>query len=180
MGSHSRTWTSGICWSRDASFCKRGRFLIPSRPWISELMPLSIPIQNYRQQSPLKCLQTQCSRLFCLSFFCCGWEFVHGPTAQRLKNYEDAFNMDEKLSRYLNSIPVWSPFVANCASSQQMSRIRVAVEPTLRQYLIILHTPFVSLMQQILKYVHSRCVHFEATMAILCQFQDIIWHPVSY
>lgn len=89
-------------------------------------------------------------------------------------NYEDAFNMDEKLSRYLNSIPVWSPFVANCASSQQMSRIRVAVEPTLRQYLIILHTPFVSLMQQILKYVHSRCVHFEATMAILCQFQDII------
>ena len=89
-------------------------------------------------------------------------------------NYEDALNMDEELSGHLNSIPVWSPSVADGASNQQMSRIRVAIELTLRQYLIIFHTPFASLAQQIPKYAHSRRVRFEATMTILCQFQDIM------
>ncbi|ODM14913.1 hypothetical protein SI65_09665 [Aspergillus cristatus] len=89
-------------------------------------------------------------------------------------NYEDALNMDEELLRCLNSIPMWSLSVADGAGNQQMSLVQVAVGLTLRQYLIMLHTPFASLAQQMPKYVHSRRVRFEAAMTILCQFQDIM------
>ncbi|KAL2219687.1 hypothetical protein M432DRAFT_545856 [Thermoascus aurantiacus ATCC 26904] len=98
-------------------------------------------------------------------------------------DYEDALNMDEELSQQINSIPVWSRPAADAAaddaSSQQKSRTRVLLELTLRQYVILLHTPFASLGQQISKYTHSRRARLEAATTILCQFRDILQPSTS-
>ncbi|KAJ9501500.1 hypothetical protein H2202_003294 [Exophiala xenobiotica] len=89
-------------------------------------------------------------------------------------DYDTALNMDEELSRHLNSIPVWGRPAVDDASNQQRSRIRVLLELTLRQYVILLHTPFASLSQQISKYAHSRRTRLEAATTILCQFRDML------
>ncbi|KAK7905496.1 hypothetical protein LTR67_000219 [Exophiala xenobiotica] len=94
-------------------------------------------------------------------------------------DYDAALDMDEELSRHLNSIPVWGRPAVDDANNQQRSRIRVLLELTLRQYVILLHTPFASLSQQISKYAHSRRTRLEAATTILCQFRDMLQPSAS-
>ncbi|PGH05254.1 hypothetical protein AJ80_08362 [Polytolypa hystricis UAMH7299] len=89
-------------------------------------------------------------------------------------SYEDVLNLDEELSRHLNNIPAWRHPAADDAGNWQGSRIRVLLELILRQYIIILHTPFASLGEQMPKYAHSRRARLEAATTILCQFKGIL------
>ncbi|KAI1611319.1 hypothetical protein EDD36DRAFT_285421 [Exophiala viscosa] len=134
-------------------------------------LPTSEPLEVVTDSAFQAALTTSLS----LRLRICAW----ANSANIELDYEDALNMDEELSRHLNSMPVWSCPTADDASNQQSPHARVLLQLVLRQYVILLHTPFASLGQHISKYAHSRRVRLETATTILCQCQDILQPSTS-
>ncbi|KAI9736767.1 MAG: hypothetical protein M1834_000971 [Cirrosporium novae-zelandiae] len=87
-------------------------------------------------------------------------------------SYENILILDEEIRKALKNIPTWSESNADDLKSRQMFLLKPLLDLTLRQYFLVLHTPFAS--KEIARFSHSRRVCLETATSMLCQYTSIL------